>query len=233
MDRQSESPWLTLAQAAAILNLNQRTLQSMRWHGVGPSFRRHGGRTFYHQGDLKEWFVNGRRGPPTTRPKRNLRPLLFMLAGIALITAACLPKHPLLIWNASPSVPIGLYRIAPGFPRLGELALVQLTGPMAESADRRGYLRRSAYLLKPVAAVAGDRVCRFGAHVLVRGRRAALALAKDSMGRRMPAWHGCRTLGPGEFFVLAEHPASFDSRYFGTVRTPHLAMRLWSRGQPN
>ncbi|MBX9591306.1 MAG: S26 family signal peptidase [Hyphomonadaceae bacterium] len=236
MDRQSKSPWLTLAEAAAILNLKQRTLEGMRWHGVGPSFRKHGGRTFYHHDDLKEWFDNGPRGPTAGRPKRSLRPLLFMLAGIALVTAACLPKHPLLIWNASPSVPIGLYLSAPGFPRLGELALVQLTGPMAMSAHRRGYLRRGAYLLKPVAAVTGDRVCRFGTHVFVRGRRAALALAKDSIGRYMPAWHGCRTLGPGEVFVLAENPASFDSRYFGIVRTEHLAgyaMRLWSRGQSN
>ena len=236
MNRQPKSPWLTLAEAAALLNLKQRTLESMRWQGVGPSFRRHGGRIVYHHNDLKEWFDHGRRDATVGRPKGSLRPLLFMLAGVALVIAACLPKHPLLIWNASPSVPIGLYRITPGLPRLGELALVQLTRPMAMSANRRGYLRRGAYLLKPVAAVAGDRVCRFGTHVFVRGRRAALALAKDSIGRRMPAWHGCRTLGPGELLVLAENPTSFDSRYFGTVRMEHpagRAMRLWSRGQPN
>lgn len=159
-----------------------------------------------------------------------------MLAGIALVMTACLPKHPLLIWNASPSVPLGLYRIAQGFPRLDDLVLVQLTVPMARLADRRGYLPRSAYFLKPVAAVAGDRVCRFGTHVFVRGRRAALALAKDSIGRHMPAWHGCRTLQSGELFVLAEDPASFDSRYFGPVRTEYLTRRavlLWPRGQRN
>lgn len=236
MHRQSKSPWLTLAEAAEILNLKQRTLDSLRWQGAGPSFRRHGGRTLYHHDELKQWSEDAPRRPTAGRPKRSLGPFLGMLAGIALVAASCLPKHPLLIWNASRSVPIGLYWITPGCPRLGELVLVQLTGPMTALADRRGYLRRSAYLLKPVAAVAGNRVCRFGTHVFVRGRRAALALAKDSMGRRMPAWHGCRTLGPGELLVLADNRASFDSRYFGTVRTEHLAgraMRLWSRGQPD
>lgn len=223
MDRQSKSRW-------------QRALESMRWQGVGPSFRRHGGRTFYRQNDLKEWFDHGRRGPTAGRSKCSTGSLLFMLVGIALVTAACIPKRPLLIWNASASVPIGLYRIAPGLPRLGELALVHLTRSMAMSADRRGYLRRGAFLLKPVAAVAGDRVCRFGTHVFVRDRRVALALAKDSIGRHMPRWHGCRTLGPEEIFVLAENPASFDSRYFAIVQTEHLAgraMPLWSRGQSN
>jgi conjugative transfer signal peptidase TraF len=199
MDKQSRSP-LTIAEAAEILNLKKHTLESMRWQGAGPPFRKHGGRIYCCHDDLKEWSENGRRG--------------------------------LAARNASPSVPIGLYRMAHGSPRRGELALVQLTGPMAVLADRRGYLPRSAYLLKPVAAVAGDRVCRFDTHVLVRGRLAALAFAKDNIERHMPPWHGCRTLQPGELFLLAKDPASFDSRYFGTVRTEHLAGRavlLWSR----
>ena len=233
MDTQSKSPLLTIAEVAEILKLKKHTLESMRWQGTGPPFRRHGGRIFYRHHELKEWSENGRLRPAAGTLNMNLRPLLAMLAGITLIMAQCLPKHPLLVWNASPSLPIGLYRIAQGFPRLGDLALVQLTRPMAMLADRRGYLPRSAYLLKPVAAVAGDRVCRFGTHVLVRGRLVALAFAKDSIGRHMPAWHGCRSLQPGELFLLAEDPASFDSRYFGAVRTESLAGRavlLWFRG---
>jgi len=233
MDKQSQSPLLTIAEVAEILKLKKHTLESMGWQGTSPPFRKHDGRIFYRHDDLREWSENGRRRPATRTLKWSLRPLLGMLGGIALIVAGCLPKHPLLIWNDSPSVPIGLYRMAHGSPRLGDLVLVQLTGPMAMLADRRGYLPRPAYLLKPAAAVAGDRVCRFGRHVFVRLRLVALALAKDSIGRHMPAWHGCRTLHSGELFVLAEDPASFDSRYFGAVRTEHLAGRavlLWSRG---
>jgi conjugative transfer signal peptidase TraF len=234
MHKQSQSPpLLTIADAAQMLRLKTQTLESMRRQGTGPPFRKHGGRIFYRHHELKEWSENGRLRPAAGTLNMSLRPLLGILAGITLIMAQCLPLHPLLVWNASPSVPIGLYRIAQGFPRLGDLALVQLTPPMAMLADHRGYLPRSAYLLKPVAAVAGDRVCRLGTHVLVRDRLAALALAKDSIGRHMPRWHGCRTLQPGDLFLLANDPASFDSRYFGTVRAEHLAGRaalLWTRG---
>lgn len=232
MDRHQSSS-LTIAEAAEMLKLRKHTLESMRWQGMGPPFRKHGGRIFYRHHDLQKWSENERRRPPDWPLRRSLRPLLGMLAGIVFVMAACLPKHPLLFWNASPSVPIGFYRIAQGFPRLGDLVVVQLTGPMAMLADRRGYLPRSAYLLKPVAAVAGDRVCRFGTHVLVRRRLAALARAKDRIGRHMPAWHGCRTLQPAELFLLAADPASFDSRYFGAVQVEALAGRavlLWSRG---
>ena len=231
MDRR-QSPLLTIAEAAEMLKLRKHTLESMRWQGTGPPFRKHGGRIFYLHHDLQKRSENGRRRPAARTPRRSLRPLLGMLAGIALVMAACLPKHPLLVWNASPSVPIGFYRIAQGFPRVDDLVLAQLTGPMATLADHRGYLPRSAHLLKPVAAVAGDPVCRFGIHVLVRGRLAALAFAEDAIGRPMPAWHGCRTLQSGELFLLAEDPASFDSRYFGPVRPEYLAGRavlLWSR----
>jgi type IV secretory pathway protease TraF len=47
----------------------------------------------------------------------------------------------------------------------------------------------------------------------------------------MPFWQGCRVLQTGEVFVLADHPGSFDSRYFGPLDTASIAGRavlLWS-----
>ena len=43
------------------------------------------------------------------------------------------------------------------------------------------------------------------------------ALEHDNLGRPMPVWQGCRTLGEGEYFLLQPHPYSIDSRYFGPV----------------
>jgi type IV secretory pathway protease TraF len=233
MDSQSKSPLLTIAKAAEILELERHTLERMRWQGTGPRFRKQGGRIVYRRDDLQAWAENGRRRHAATL-KRSLRPLLGMLAGVALVLAACIPKPPLLVWNASPSVATGLYRIATGLPRLGELVLVRLTVPMGMLADRRGYLPRSAYLLKPVVAVAGDRVCRFGARIFVRRRLAAFALGHDGVARPMPAWQGCRMLRSGEVFLLAQDPASFDGRYFGPVPMHNLvgrAVLLWSPHQ--
>jgi conjugative transfer signal peptidase TraF len=154
----------------------------------------------------------------------------LLIALALLIAQAVSRRSPLLVWNASNSVPIGLYRIRRTTPRVDDLVLVRLAGAIANLTHRRAYLLGTAYLLKPVFAVAGDRVCRFGIRIFVRRRLAALALHHDRNRRAMPTWHGCLILQSGEFFLLAKHPASFDSRYFGPVRTDRVvgpAARLW------
>jgi conjugative transfer signal peptidase TraF len=127
------------------------------------------------------------------------------------------PTAPVLVWNASASVPLGLYRIEPVSVRRGDLVLVRLPPDIADLAHRRRYLAKSAYLIKFVLAVGGDRVCRLGDRILINGVFVARALPRDASGHPMPAWHGCRTLAPDEVFLLARNPQSFDSRYFGPV----------------
>ncbi len=162
-----------------------------------------------------------------------VRPLLGMTIAVALIVAATVTQPPplLVVWNASPSVPVGLYLVTKASPRVGDLIALRLPPAIASFAARRGYLPTSAYLLKPIAAVAGDLVCRFGERVLVRGVLAGIAEDADADGNAMPFWHGCRILQTGEVFVLAGHPASFDSRYFGPLDTASIVGRvvlLWS-----
>jgi conjugative transfer signal peptidase TraF len=153
-----------------------------------------------------------------------------MAAG-ALFTAAPLHENtPWLVWNASPSVPLGLYRINPGPVRRGDLVLIRLTPDAAELAAQRNYLPKSAYLFKFVSAVAGDQVCRLGDRIFVRGVLAARALTRDSLGRPMPSWQGCRRLASGDLFLLADNQQSFDSRYFGVVSASDVvgrAVLLW------
>ena len=153
-----------------------------------------------------------------------------MAAG-ALFTAAPLHgKTPWIVWNASPSVPLGLYRIDLGPVRRFDLVLIRLPPDVAELAARRNYLPKSTYLIKFVLAVAGDQVCRLGDRIFVRGVLAARALARDSLGRPMPSWQGCRQLASGDLFLLADNQQSFDSRYFGVVSASDAvgrAVPLW------
>jgi conjugative transfer signal peptidase TraF len=155
-----------------------------------------------------------------------------MTIALALIVAPMGTQQPplLVIWNASPSVPVGLYLVTKASPRVGDLVVLRLPPVIAALAARRGYLPTSAYLLKPIAAVAGDLVCRFGEQVFVRGALAGIAEDADADGNAMPTWQGCRILQTGEVFVLADHPASFDSRYFGPLDGASVAGRagpLW------
>ena len=160
-------------------------------------------------------------------------PFLGMTIAVALIVAPTVAQQPplLVVWNASPSVPIGLYLVTKASPGVGDLVVLRLPPVIAAFAARRGYLPTSAYLLKPIAAVAGDLVCRLGDRVFVRGMLAGIAETADGDGNAMPAWQGCRVLQEGEVFVLAGHAASFDSRYFGPLQTASIAGRavlLWS-----
>ncbi len=61
MTEKTETPFLTVDEAATYLRLKKRTLDNMRWMGTGPKYRKHGGRIYYHVDELKEWSLNSRR----------------------------------------------------------------------------------------------------------------------------------------------------------------------------
>lgn len=138
------------------------------------------------------------------------------------------PPRPQLVWNASASVPVGLYRIDARAPAIGDLVAVEPPPVVAAWLARRGYLPAGTPLLKHVAALPGARVCRSGAGIFVDGRRAAIARMADRKGRELPRWTGCRTLRGGEIFLLNPAPDSLDSRYLG----PLPASRLIGRARP-
>lgn len=130
-----------------------------------------------------------------------------------------LPLPTLLVWNASASAPIGLYRVNPFAPlRTGDRAVVDPPAPVATFLVARGYVPRGVPLIKTVAALAPSRVCRDGLTVTVDGRILASARPTDRRGRRLPAWSGCKDLAAKEVFLLtAEAPDSLDGRYFGPM----------------
>jgi len=165
-----------------------------------------------------------RQQPPpiVVRIQRVVAPAIAAVAGLALLIASSFDRAPRLVWNISPSVAIGLYAISMEPVRRGDIALVRLPARIAKVAQQRRYLSRSMELLKPVAAVAGDRVCRLGGQVFIRGAPVVAAHRADAMGRPLPSWQGCRTLSHNELFLLAKAPDSFDSRYFGAVDTDHI-----------
>lgn len=126
---------------------------------------------------------------------------------------------PRVIWNASASAPIGLFRIHPDRdPPAGVLVAVTPPAALARWMAERGYLPEGVPLLKHVAAKAGQRVCRIGEMLSVDARPVAVALAHDRFGRPLPVWQGCRTLAVGELLLL--NPTvrdSLDGRYFGPL----------------
>jgi conjugative transfer signal peptidase TraF len=153
--------------------------------------------------------------------------------GIGLF-ALLFPKAgaPLLVWNASPSVPIGLYRLTSRPSQTAALAVVRLPESLRIFAEARGYLRPGALLIKPIGADVGDTVCRHGALVTVNGLIVARARTLDAAGRSLPVWSGCFRLGATDIFVLSAVPGSFDGRYIGPIDHAHVmgfALPVWVR----
>jgi conjugative transfer signal peptidase TraF len=160
--------------------------------------------------------------------------LLFMVAGLAALAGSPLiAADPIVVWNATASAPVGFYRVTTTRDlRPDDLVLAHTPPAFVPLFAERGYVPAGVPLLKRVAALAGSTVCRRDRTVTVDGVVVAEALATDGRGRAMPAWHGCRPVGPGEVFLLVpEVPASLDGRYFGVVETSTIigrAVPLWT-----
>jgi conjugative transfer signal peptidase TraF len=136
-------------------------------------------------------------------------------------------------YNTSRSAPLGWYAIVPESDvPIGALALARLPIAAAELADQRGYLPRTVPILKRVAAVHGQGICVLGDEITIDGVPAARALTRDSTGRPLEHWIGCRRLAADELFLLSgDRTASFDSRYFGPIRSSAVigeAIPLWT-----
>ena len=143
--------------------------------------------------------------------RRLARRALF--AGVWLMLTLGLVFGAGLRFNPTPSLPKGVYRLAPGAPEKGDLVSFCLEGQFAELALDRGYLEPGSCpsglrpLLKRLAGLPGDSV----------DPSAFPIRSVDSHGRSMPPALLPGVVPPGMALVLADHPGSFDSRYFGFV----------------
>ena len=149
----------------------------------------------------------------------------FATTGVAI--AAFLPLPLKLVWNASASVPLGLYAIdSDELPQTTDLLAVDGPEPLATFLAERGYLPRGVPLMKRVAGVAGQHVCRTGRTISVDGVDMAEALDRDRLGRALPSWQGCRVIAVGEIFLMnGQVRDSLDGRYFGPVSTDTIIGR--------
>ena len=151
----------------------------------------------------------------------------------ALTATIALPPRPFLVWNASASAPVGLYRVGGLDLAAGDMVIAWPPAHARDFAARRHYLPANVPLVKRIAAEPGDTVCALGAQIFVNGRWVAQRLIRDGAGRPMPWWTGCVTLRNGAMFLLmADSPASFDGRYFGLTGRGEIVGRatlLWAR----
>jgi conjugative transfer signal peptidase TraF len=159
-----------------------------------------------------------------------------MLGAAAVLSTIGQKSTTRYVWNASASVPIGLYRLQPA----GELAVDELVAvlppePLATFLAEGGYLPRGIPMLKRVLALPGQTVCRVRDVITVDEIEMGVVRERDGLGRPLPAWRGCRVVAEDEVFLMNWLSAdSLDRRYFGTMPTTAIVARaepLWTYGE--
>ena len=160
----------------------------------------------------------------------------FVTMGVAV--AAFIPIAPRLVWNASASVPVGLYDLGPTrHLEVGDLVAAMPDKPLSDFMVARGYIGRDVPLMKRVMGLPGQRVCRTGNTITVDAVPLGEALDRDRLGRPLPVWQGCRRITDGNIFLM--NPDVFDSldgRYFGVTPTNQIigrAVPLWTDEEGN
>ena len=122
-----------------------------------------------------------------------------------------------LIWNRTASAPEGLYWLSDEPFTRGRWVVISASSADAQWAEERGFVGRDWPLLKQIAGLPDDRICRSGTRILINRSVAGNARLQDSLGRELPTWEGCMVLGKDQLFLMNAHPDSLDGRYFGAT----------------
>jgi conjugative transfer signal peptidase TraF len=162
--------------------------------------------------------------------------LIAASAIVAIAFPAVVSPPKVLLWNSSPSAPIGLYLVRPADNlQVVDLVVVDLPEPLARFVTGRGYLPAGIPLLKRVVGLPGQTVCRIHRTITVDGVEIGAALETDRLGRPMPVWQGCRRIAADEVFLMnRDVENSLDGRYFGPIPVSSIrgaAMPLWTDGE--
>ncbi len=156
------------------------------------------------------------------------RSMIFAaIVSCATLTTLAVPVARFAVWNATASVPTGLYAIrGKASLHVGERVAIEPPPELRRLLAERHYLPTGVPLLKRIAAVRGQRVCRDALSITIDGQYVGAARPQDRLGRPLPIWAGCHVLRIGELFVMnPAAPDSFDGRYFGVLRLTHVIGR--------
>jgi conjugative transfer signal peptidase TraF len=158
-----------------------------------------------------------------------------MGCGLSLTLAASLIDRSDFVWNRTESVPNGLYCIdRSASVSKGDLVAFEPSDEVRRWLYQEGILGSDWPLLKHIAGLEGDGICRCGVQVFINELHVADALETTGSGSPLPAWQGCQTLRSDEVFLLNDHPRSVDGRYFGVqdrARILGVARPIWTYGK--
>ncbi len=163
---------------------------------------------------------------------RQLTLALTLVSAGALIVGMAMSQQKRLIWNRTESAPVGLYWRSDGPLTLNGWAVVSARSEAARWTSAYGFTGADWPLVKRIAGLPGDEICREDETILINQTVVADALVEAPAGLKLPRWQGCHVLQDGEVFLLNDHPRSLDGRYFGIMQDSDLegvATLLWEQ----
>lgn len=145
------------------------------------------------------------------------RTFKLWLGSAALALAALVltgAQQDVVLFNHSPSVPVGFYIRDSGDATRGMFVTVRARDVAPIEAAAHHYDDEGDRFIKRLAAVAGQHVCSDGRSLSVDG--VPVAMVQNRAGAP-PGWVGCRTLASSEILLLGDSADSFDGRYWGPI----------------
>jgi conjugative transfer signal peptidase TraF len=163
--------------------------------------------------------------------------IVVTTAAAAAVTLSTINRaSPIYLWNASYSVPLGLYRLTTaGELRVTDLVAVRPPESLARFLALNGYLPAGVPMLKRVLGLPGQTVCRTATKIFLDDLEMGEARPFDGRGRPLPDWQGCRVIAVDEIFLMNWQSAdSLDGRYFGPVARSTVlgrALPVWTESE--
>ena len=154
--------------------------------------------------------------------------LLAAIVGLGLLAIASVRAGDVILYNGTPSMPVGVYLRTSASVAPGAIVTVRATDVAPGYAAARSFTKPGNRFLKRIAATTGDVVCAYGPNVWINGEVLADRRDRDSVGRELPTWSGCLTLSHGEVLLLGETSDSFDGRYWGPTPASQIE-GFWRR----
>ena len=146
-----------------------------------------------------------------------------------MILAPFIPKKKFFILNTTNSLPLGIYYITTNPPTLD--SIVAFNKPESLNILDRNWLVKGSLFLKKITAVPGDFVCTNNNQLKINGKFRGEIYKVDRNGIALPQIGFCRKLTSGEYWTGTDHRRSFDSRYYGPLRTQDISLKtvkpLW------
>jgi conjugative transfer signal peptidase TraF len=156
---------------------------------------------------------------------------LFVTGLFAL--GATIFARPVIIYNATDSLPYGLYLVVqkPDYER-GDLVVFPVPESVKALVRQRRWLPDGAYLIKSIAGTNGDLLSTKTGRCFVNDVDFGTVETVDRTGQPLPVFSINRRLHSSEVAVVNPTPHSFDSRYFGPIKGRQIigeAVPIWTQ----